>query len=123
MSKTVTIPWNEFFMKNRNRNNSYVVQPLSKFNLNSMIPVLPLSETINDFDTISKLDTLGSNFLTVARKAGFWVILIAGVTQILRAVNNQDRKQIVETLLTYALMYATLYLLPEAMKLIDSIFG
>jgi hypothetical protein len=123
MSKIVTIPWNEFFMKNRNINNSYVVQSLSKFNLNSMIPVLPLSETINDFDTISKLDILGSNFLTVARKAGFWVILIAGVTQILRAVNNQDRKQIVETLLTYALMYATLYLLPEAMKLIDSIFG
>jgi hypothetical protein len=123
MSKIVTIPWNEFFMKSRKINNSYVVQSLSRFNLNSMIPVLPLSETINDFDTISKLDILGSNFLTVARKAGFWVILIAGVTQILRAVNNQDRKQIVETLLTYALMYATLYLLPEAMKLIDSIFG
>ncbi len=122
MSKEVAIPWNDFFSKHKKDTTNIIdvidVNELETTNLFSSGMIMPVVFTA----TTDKIDALGNNFLTIAYKAGFWIILIAGITQILRAVNEHDRKKIVETILTYALMYSALYMLPEAMRLVDSIF-
>lgn len=119
MSKTVVIPWNEFFKKSDYTDNNDVLKNNEVINsISKYFTFAPICLTT----TTEKIDSLGYNFLNIAHKAGFWIILIAGITQILRAVNEHDRKKIVETILTYSLMYGALYLLPEAMKMIDSIF-
>lgn len=124
MSKTVVIPWNEFFDKHRSNNSVVeVIEETPNTNISDIISKCFTISPVCLTTTTDKIDSLGYNFLTIAHKAGFWIILIAGITQILRAVNEHDRKKIVETILTYSLMYGALYLLPEAMKMIDSIFS
>lgn len=122
MSKEVVIPWKDFFSKHKKDTMEMIdiidaeEQSNTKMFSNGMIMPIMLTATTD------KIDALGNNFLEIAYKAGFWIILIAGITQILRAVNEHDRKKIIETILTYALMYSALYMLPEAMRLVDSIF-
>ena len=121
MAKTVVISWNEFFDKHKQEETHMSNEKSSCFTdiVSKCYSVAPICLTT----TTDKIDSLGYNFLTIAHKAGFWIILIAGITQILRAVNEHDRKRIIETILTYSLMYGALYLLPESMKMIDSIFS
>lgn len=70
----------------------------------------------------SNLDKAGNNILDVLRHIGYWIIIGTGGTGIIKCAISQDLHGIGKVVLTSVLLYASLFFLPFALRLVEHIF-
>ena len=82
----------------------------------------PAVSCISGLDSI---DRLGSRFLAILRKAGYWLILIRGIADVIKEANKggETLQGIAKVIITYVLLFASLYLLPECFNLVQECFS
>jgi hypothetical protein len=73
-------------------------------------------------DEMGKLDTGGARILTIVRRIGYWIILIKGITEVVKAGLHGDKHAIGNIIMNYLLIYAALFFLPWALRLVEGIF-
>lgn len=71
------------------------------------------------------IDRLGARFLSILRKAGYWLILIRGIADVIKEANKggETLQGIAKVVITYVLLYASLFLLPECFNLVQECFN
>lgn len=72
---------------------------------------------------VSKINNAGNAFLTIFQSIGYWLCLIGCIMEILKSVMNGSSKDVGRTMLKYILIFAALYVMPFAFKLISEIFA
>lgn len=71
---------------------------------------------------LAKLDQGGERILVIVRRIGYWIIIIKGISDLIKAGLNGDSKAIGKTIITCALLYGSLFFLPWALRLVEGIF-
>jgi uncharacterized membrane protein len=71
---------------------------------------------------LDKVDAAGNNILTIVRRIGYWVILIAAIYNVIGCVKEQDAKKLGHAVLFYILLYAVLFALPWFLRQVEGIF-
>lgn len=73
---------------------------------------------------LGAIDVLGNTFLSIVRKASYWIVLILSLTEIcktaLKGGNNQS--EILKVIVKYLLIYASLFLMPWLFDLVEEAF-
>lgn len=72
---------------------------------------------------VSKINNAGNAFLTIFQSIGYWLCLIGCIMEILKSVMNGSSKDVGRIMLKYILIFAALYVMPFAFKLISEIFA
>lgn len=72
---------------------------------------------------VSKINNAGNAFLTIFQSVGYWLCLIGCIMEILKSVMNGSSKDVGRIMLKYILIFAALYVMPFAFKLISEIFA
>jgi len=75
----------------------------------------------NDLN-LAKIEAGGQRILNIVRTIGFWLILIKAIAEVVKAGLNGDRNAITQIIITYVLIYASLFFLPWALRLVEEIF-
>ncbi len=73
-------------------------------------------------DSLSKLDATGNQLLFLSRRIAFWVITVVATYKIIQCALKGNRKEVGEIIITYVLIYGSLFLVPWAMRLVEGIF-
>ena len=71
---------------------------------------------------LDKLDNAGNTLLIICRRVGFWIVTIKAIYDIIQCAMKGDRHALGSTVLTYVIIYAAMYFVPWALRLIEVIF-
>ena len=73
---------------------------------------------------LSSVDELGHTFLNIIRSAGKWIIMLKGLVEVIKEANSggDSVANIGRTIMTYVLMFASLYILPLLFDLVQGNF-
>jgi len=67
----------------------------------------------------SGLDNLGNSTLYVFKRVGYWIATLGAITEIIKSsMQGSDREEIFKVIVKYALIYASLFLVPQLFTLI-----
>jgi len=72
---------------------------------------------------LGKIEVFGKTIFGMCLTAGYWLVLVMGMIDILKSLMQGDTKGIPKIVLHYALAYAVLLLFPWMLDLIKSIFA
>ena len=73
---------------------------------------------------LNPIDNVGSIFLEVIRKGGYWVLLCIAIADVYRtATRGEGTQQIIKTIAKYFLIYSSTYIIPLGFKLIEEAFA
>lgn len=74
---------------------------------------------------LSGVDKLGSIFLSILQRGGYWICLIMGIKDIICALvkGGDNFKEIGKVIMTYVVAFASLYMLPYLFDLAKSCFA
>ena len=68
---------------------------------------------------MSKIDVAGNMFLEIVKHAGYWIILIVAICNVIKtATTTNNNSDIFKVIAKYILIYATLFILPWAFDLV-----
>ena len=71
----------------------------------------------------SKIDVAGNMFLEIVKHAGYWIILIVAICNVIKtATATNNNSDIFKVIAKYILIYATLFILPWAFDLVEGVF-
>ena len=71
----------------------------------------------------SKIDVAGNMFLEIVKHAGYWIILIVAICNVIKtATTTNNNSDIFKVIAKYILIYATLFILPWAFDLVEGVF-
>ena len=73
-------------------------------------------------DKLAKLDATGNQLLYLARRIGFWIITVMATYKVIQCALKGNRKEVGEIIITYVLIYGSMFLIPWAMRLVEDIF-
>lgn len=70
------------------------------------------------------IDSLGMKFLMLIRKVGYWILLITSMKDILKVSTRggNNASEIGKTVITFLLLYACLYGMPDLFNLVEGAF-
>lgn len=72
---------------------------------------------------MSKIDVAGNMFLEIVKHAGYWIILIVAICNVIKtATTTNNNSDIFKVIAKYILIYATLFILPWAFDLVEGVF-
>ena len=72
---------------------------------------------------MSKIDVAGNMFLEIVKHAGYWIILIVAICNVIKtATTTNNNSDIFKVIVKYILIYATLFILPWAFDLVEGVF-
>ena len=72
---------------------------------------------------MSKIDVAGNMFLDIVKHAGYWIILIVAICNVIKtATTTNNNSDIFKVIAKYILIYATLFILPWAFDLVEGVF-
>lgn len=73
---------------------------------------------------LSRIDVLGNTFLSIVRKASYWIVLVVSLTEICKAAikGGNSNSEIVKIIVKYLLIYASLFLMPWLFDLVEEAF-
>ena len=72
---------------------------------------------------ISKIDVAGNMFLEIIKHAGYWIILLVGICNVIKtATATNNNSDIFKVIAKYILIYATLFILPWTFDLVEGVF-
>jgi hypothetical protein len=86
------------------------------------IGIVVIPEIVALADDLSKLDEGGNRILIIIRRIGYWIILIKCIADLIKCGINGDTKSIGKTIMLYLMIYAALYFVPMALRLVEGIF-
>jgi len=72
--------------------------------------------------SIENLDAAGYKLLYIGRHIGFWIITVVATYKVIQCALKGSRKEVGEIILTYVLIYGSMFIIPWAMKLVENIF-
>lgn len=70
----------------------------------------------------SALDEGGNKILDIVQKIGYWIILIKCIADLIKHGLQGNLHQIGKTIMTYILLYASLFFVPFILKMIEGLF-
>lgn len=71
-----------------------------------------------------ELDILGMTFLTIIRRLGYWVAMLFAVIEVIKcAREGGDKQDIMQIVMKYIVIYATLFLIPKAFDMITKVLS
>ena len=72
----------------------------------------------------SKIDRAGNMFLDILKHAGYWIILIVGICNVIKvATTANSSSDILKVIIKYILIYSTLFILPWGFDLVEGVFN
>ena len=72
----------------------------------------------------SKIDKAGNMFLEIVKHAGYWIILIVGICNIIKtATTTNNSSDILKVIIKYILIYSSLFILPWGFDLVEGVFS
>lgn len=72
---------------------------------------------------MTKIDVAGNMFLEIVKHAGYWIILIVAICNVIKtATTTNNNSDIFKVIAKYILIYATLFILPWAFDLVEGVF-
>lgn len=71
---------------------------------------------------LDKIDVAGNTILGIARKIGYWCCILYCLVDIIKALMQGDSKSIAKIMMKYSLAFGALYIFPEILNLIRSMF-
>ena len=72
---------------------------------------------------MSKIDVAGNMFLDIVKHAGYWIILIVAICNVIKtATTTNNNSDIFKVIAKYIFIYATLFILPWAFDLVEGVF-
>ena len=72
---------------------------------------------------MSKIDVAGNMFLEIVKHAGYWIILIVAICNVIKtATTTNNNSDIFKVIVKYILIYATLFILPWGFDLVEGVF-
>lgn len=73
---------------------------------------------------LGAIDRLGNTFLSIVRKASYWIVLVLALTQITKSAmkSGNSTSEIAGIIVRYLLIYASLYLMPYLFDLVEEAF-
>ncbi len=79
--------------------------------------------TVFALDTES-IDKLGNTFLTIIRKASYWIVLAVSLTEICKTAlkGGNNSSEIGKIIVKYVLIYASLFLMPWLFDVVEGAF-
>lgn len=84
--------------------------------------VLAAVVTTDINSSLAGLDKAGYQILNILYDVGFWVITVKCVYEIIQSAMRGDRKAVGNTIITYVIVYGSLFFVPWALKLVRGIF-
>lgn len=73
-------------------------------------------------DALGKVDVAGNTFLSIVRKAGYWICLIMCIIEIIKMLLQGNSKAVGNVVIKYLLAFSALYFMPFLFDLIRDIF-
>jgi len=71
---------------------------------------------------MTNLDSAGNTILYVLQKIAYWVIIVKCIMDLISSVMQKDLHSIGKTVITYVTVYAAMFFIPWAMRLVEGIF-
>ena len=71
---------------------------------------------------IEKLDVFGNTLLVLCQRIGFWIVVVKCIYDIIQCAIKGDRRALGTCILTYILIYASMFFVPWALRLVEGIF-
>lgn len=73
---------------------------------------------------LKAIDILGNTFLSIVRKASYWIVLILSLVEISKAAlkGGNSNAEIGKIIIKYLLIYASLFLMPWLFDLVEEAF-
>ncbi|WP_307993074.1 hypothetical protein [uncultured Clostridium sp.] len=73
---------------------------------------------------LGAIDKLGNTFLSIVRKASYWIVLILSLVEISKAAlkGGNSSSEIGKIIVKYLLIYASLFLMPWLFDLVEEAF-
>lgn len=73
---------------------------------------------------LDKVDEIGLSFLIISRRIAYWVLGLSAIYELMKcARQGGDKKEMFEIMMKYALLYASLFLVPKIFDLIGQYLG
>lgn len=73
---------------------------------------------------LDKVDEIGLSFLIISRRIAYWVLGLSAIYELMKcARQGGDKKEMFEIMMKYALLYASLFLVPKIFDLIGKYLG
>lgn len=73
---------------------------------------------------LGAIDKLGNTFLSIVRKASYWIVLIVSLTEICKTAlkGGNNNAEIGKIIIKYLLIYASLFLMPWLFGIVEEAF-
>ena len=73
---------------------------------------------------LGAIDKLGNTFLTIVRKASYWIVLILSLTEICKSAmkTGSNTSEIGKIIAKYLLIYSALFLMPWLFDIVEGAF-
>ena len=102
--------------------NELLKKPLISIGESSIMIILNANNCYAVAD-MSKIDVAGNMFLEIVKHAGYWIILIVAICNVIKtATTTNNNSDIFKVIAKYILIYATLFILPWAFDLVEGVF-